>query len=400
MRSINIYILILLTTMLNGLSLSGVEINMNVTMKLNKTSQLVKMTQFEWIDSKTWLNKYMHEFTYDDSGLTSESFGSVWYNESWKLQSKTVYTLNPQGFITTKTIYSWTGYWSESTRYRYFYDSSWLNTSILVEQWDGVWWSNDFRYFYTYDEFNNNTEILVEQWYEDPIWGYQWNKVYRTLKTYIDRLKVEAIEYHWDRVSSWINDYKYDYSYIDSNLTVDIKSNWADGQWDNYSKNIYTYNLDGYINEKEYYLWNNTDSIWDYSTKNNYTYDNDGNEVELIIYNFTDPNWTYSRKIEKVYENVTSIENENIPENIFLYQNYPNPFNPVTEIKFSIEQTQNVNLSIFNSKGELVQTLFEGEKEKGNHSIKFDASRLNSGVYFYKLSSNNINFTRKMLFLK
>lgn len=89
-----------------------------------------------------------------------------------------------------------------------------------------------------------------------------------------------------------------------------------------------------------------------------------------------------------------------IIKNYELYQNYPNPFNPSTLINFVLKENSNINLSVFNTKGELVQTLFEGKKEKGNHSINFDASRLNSGVYFYKLSTDETMETRKMLFLR
>lgn len=104
--------------------------------------------------------------------------------------------------------------------------------------------------------------------------------------------------------------------------------------------------------------------------------------------------------IIKTDENGTEIENPLIPQITELFQNYPNPFNPVTEIKFTLHEKDDVKLSIFNSKGELVRTLLEGRMSKGSHKVRFDASELNSGLYFYKLSSNNINLTRKMLLLK
>jgi hypothetical protein len=89
-----------------------------------------------------------------------------------------------------------------------------------------------------------------------------------------------------------------------------------------------------------------------------------------------------------------------LPETAVLYQNYPNPFNPVTQINFDLHRTSNVDLAVFNSKGELVRTLFNGRQDRGNHSIQFDASGLDSGIYFYKLTTENHTITRKMLFLK
>lgn len=98
--------------------------------------------------------------------------------------------------------------------------------------------------------------------------------------------------------------------------------------------------------------------------------------------------------------NVTGIDESPIPLTSELYQNYPNPFNPVTEINFSLNRKEHVNLSVFNSKGELVQTLFNGMKPMGMHSVKFDASELSSETYFYKLTTENGTETRKMLLLR
>jgi hypothetical protein len=96
----------------------------------------------------------------------------------------------------------------------------------------------------------------------------------------------------------------------------------------------------------------------------------------------------------------TDIENENILSSCIISQNYPNPFNPATVINFSLDKKQSVNLSVFNSKGELIQTLFKGTKDKGNHSVNFYAANLNSGVYFYKLTLDGKSQTKKMLYLR
>lgn len=83
-----------------------------------------------------------------------------------------------------------------------------------------------------------------------------------------------------------------------------------------------------------------------------------------------------------------------------LYQNYPNPFNPMTTIKFNLTNDENLKLIILNSKGELIKILYDGKKDKGMHTISFDASELNSGIYFYKLTTENRTETRKMLLLR
>jgi hypothetical protein len=83
-----------------------------------------------------------------------------------------------------------------------------------------------------------------------------------------------------------------------------------------------------------------------------------------------------------------------------LKQNYPNPFNPTTNIDFTIESTEMVNLSVYSVNGQKVATLINGMVESGSHSVTFDASNLTSGVYFYTLSANGISATSKMILMK
>ena len=94
--------------------------------------------------------------------------------------------------------------------------------------------------------------------------------------------------------------------------------------------------------------------------------------------------------------------NDNIKiENEFsLSQNYPNPFNPSTSIDFTIPKTQNVKLCVYNSTGELVKTLVNKNLVNGKYSINFDANNLTSGIYYYRLESDNFNTTKKMILLK
>ena len=88
------------------------------------------------------------------------------------------------------------------------------------------------------------------------------------------------------------------------------------------------------------------------------------------------------------------------PDNFILEQNYPNPFNPTTFIKFSLPQVSKVNLSIYNSLGELVNIIAYGEYEAGVYERVFDASGLASGIYIYVLRADNSVLKQKMIFLK
>ncbi len=94
-----------------------------------------------------------------------------------------------------------------------------------------------------------------------------------------------------------------------------------------------------------------------------------------------------------------------IPTEIALRQNYPNPFNPSTSIDFALPEAENVKLTIFNSLGRHIQTLNNGLKPAGTHSLVWNGKDMNgrtvaSGIYFYVLETDNLTLQRKMVFIK
>lgn len=89
-----------------------------------------------------------------------------------------------------------------------------------------------------------------------------------------------------------------------------------------------------------------------------------------------------------------------IPTSFALNQNYPNPFNPLTTITYSVPKTSNISLKIYNINGQLIETLFDGTQNAGNYIYTFDGSKLASGVYFYRLVSDEFSSTKKMLLTK
>ena len=96
---------------------------------------------------------------------------------------------------------------------------------------------------------------------------------------------------------------------------------------------------------------------------------------------------------------------ELIPESFTLYQNYPNPFNPSTTIKYALNNNGFVNVSIYNVKGELVKTLFNGPQNKGKNSLIWNATNnenapMAGGLYIYSIITENSIYSKKMMLLK
>ena len=97
-----------------------------------------------------------------------------------------------------------------------------------------------------------------------------------------------------------------------------------------------------------------------------------------------------------VSQTPNGIENEFVSSTTELCQNYPNPFNPNTSISFYNRIAGDVNLTVYNTKGECVVTLVDGKMNEGFRKVDFNASGLNSGVYYYTLKTPEKTLTKKI----
>lgn len=89
-----------------------------------------------------------------------------------------------------------------------------------------------------------------------------------------------------------------------------------------------------------------------------------------------------------------------IPAKFALNQNYPNPFNPTTNISFDLPQAATVELTIFDMLGRKVNTIVSERMNAGSHTVSFDASRLASGMYIYRINAGTFVSTKKMTLIK
>jgi len=135
-----------------------------------------------------------------------------------------------------------------------------------------------------------------------------------------------------------------------------------------------------------------------------------GTTTEENNYSFVDKNLesgNYSYKLAQIdfdrtqtESEIVSVEVSSQPEEYSLSQNYPNPFNPTTTIEFSIPQSGNVKLKVFNSIGEEVATLVNDYKEAGTYQVDFNSKNYTSGIYLYKIEAGNFSSIKKMILLK
>jgi hypothetical protein len=93
-------------------------------------------------------------------------------------------------------------------------------------------------------------------------------------------------------------------------------------------------------------------------------------------------------------------ETENLPKDYELFQNYPNPFNPTTNFGFRITNSGFVTLKVYDVLGREMTTLVSEEKPAGEYEVKFNASSLPSGAYFYRLQAGEFSDTKKFVLLR
>jgi hypothetical protein len=91
---------------------------------------------------------------------------------------------------------------------------------------------------------------------------------------------------------------------------------------------------------------------------------------------------------------------DEVPVTRMLFDNYPNPFNPSTTIRYALPEKAHVKLEVFNMLGQSVAVLVDGEQPAGYHSAILDGSWLASGVYVYRLRSNEFVQTKRLLLLR
>jgi hypothetical protein len=107
-----------------------------------------------------------------------------------------------------------------------------------------------------------------------------------------------------------------------------------------------------------------------------------------------------TRSIEYVDKTANFAYKNVLPYSFKLYQNYPNPFNPYTFIEFDLNSYEHINLSVYNSLGELIETLVDSKLGPGRFELKWKTQDLSSGTYYYRLTSGKQNIVRKCILLK
>ncbi len=111
-------------------------------------------------------------------------------------------------------------------------------------------------------------------------------------------------------------------------------------------------------------------------------------------------NWFFMPEITPGAANLNTMSISEVGENASISQNYPNPFSGETNIEFNLESPDRVTIEIFNVSGARVSTLVNDNFTQGSHTVKWDASAMPAGFYFYTLQTSQTMITKKALIVR
>lgn len=225
---------------------------------------------------------------------------------------------------------------------------------------------------------------------------------YRPNSTLCD---IATVKYNIKGVQQWVHRCYNGHSQDPYGMAIDGNNNvYVTGQWEDPST-WYGYYLTYELSPNE------GSEIW---SQIDYSYHGGGQAVCVTGVSLGIHTFVYvTGVINNVNNDIRTIEycpacgskanqfvNPDLVNKYQLDQNYPNPFNPVTNINFNLAAKSYVKLSVYNVLGEEIMNLINQELESGLHSVKFDANKYPSGIYFYKLTAGDFSDTKKMILVK
>ena len=367
----------------------------------NSNEAVIRYEEMMWTGS-SWEDSYEYVSVYNNDQLTEYDV-QQWNGAAWDSLYKTTYAYTASGNLETQVELTWNGTdWDNNYRYTYQYNANDDASQKLEEQWWEGAWKNSILDLYTYNA-QNQLELDASFWWPDTAWKESVNLIF----AYDGTGNIsDLLTKFWESDSLGLqNHFHVTFEYIPgTNIQTKVENqewNLQTLEWINTWRDIYTYDGENVIQNHLTEVWNGTD--WMPGSQDDFTYDSNSN-LDVILSQYWDGSqWINSFKQTHTWSLPTSIEAGNtpsLPASYSLKQNYPNPFNPATTIRYSVPKDGVVKLTVYNAIGQKIAELMNREVKAGTYEVNFDASKLSSGVYFYRMETPGYNAVRKMLVIK
>jgi hypothetical protein len=406
-----------------------------------------------WHDG-TWQDSLRTFKTWNPGGLVSSELVEFWRWGGIHPQSRASHTYDEFGNVLSSVWEEGSGGpLSPTSRILYTYDTLARTVVTLLQKWSAGWYNN-IRWTSIRNSDGQVIGHLSENWTHN-----QWDTSQYTEVTY--RTGVGSEEHHWTRYrrnSVWSDSALYRAFYDASGrLYLQDEIQWSGGNVMDARMTVVSYDGQGKVLSVEDQRLEQGSMVL--SSRTEYAYDEFGRRVSELEWRRISGEWGPVSKITSTYDaggniklgtaevwsgqawvpadvpswqriwsqlhvvdglgntnsysNFTSITfgyrdlttavgtgDRESPNEFQLFQNYPNPFNPSTTIGYGLPAQSHVTLAVFNTLGQQVAVLQNGEQRAGYHEVRFDASALPSGIYYYRLHSGSYTGTKRLVLLR
>lgn len=349
----------------------------------------ITLTGTALVDTIFMMDHYYLDTNADDKPDYFLNFGPYWYQPASGAQRpKNGETITVKGGLLSNSsgismfiVYEINGkVWRDSTKLNPHFGGGWFNQK-----------SDSAKFHSTFDD--NTMVTMMRGWHQgghmmgslpDSIFGQMFEVYPENMPSFIGQNIFAGYEIDMFNPNEsnmmWQNNHGG--GHMDFGNNVKVQLHFTQAQLDTYNMNK---------DNIQVKLWDDQTNSWKSVTSIVNTQNN--------TVSFTSS--TASGFIALTSSSITAVETaESLPTEFALDQNYPNPFNPSTTISYKLADNANVSLKVYDILGNEVATLINGFQTTGNYKINFDASKLASGVYFYKLQTNSFIQVKKMMLLK
>ncbi len=413
-------------------------------------SQLAQTPQ-----SGQWTNSSFTTVTWEPSTNQFVESASMWRSGQWINVLLTTYTLD--AFKSNANLISivslidtlQNGQWENYQQELNTYNTNGNELTNLSQFWENGQWMTYSTDTSTYDINRNRLTNISENWNNGQMIQYDSDTC--TYDANGHKLTdLNENNFNPSQPSKTLDTYTYNQN---GNKISDLTQTWSSGQWVNIMLNTYTYDAGGHQLADSNDIWG---SQWIFTTRGSKTYNGSGqltvdstiewtgsqsiltqllvntydangnlissfqqgwngsglgpldNNVDIadgpnngLMSNYYGYNVILSYTLAEILQ-PTSVPaaQSDVPQVFSLSQNYPNPFNPTTTISFSLPSKSYVSLKVFDITGREVATIISGEMPAGTYARQWDATKMSSGVYFYRLQAGNLTETKKLILLK
>jgi hypothetical protein len=351
----------------------------SMQMEYNASNQLYKDISYYYESDGSIVHGVKWEYKYSGNKM-SEGFQYMWDvdTELWEPYGKEVYTYT--GELVTK-IEEYDDMGDGSFELAGETDLKYDNQNREIESHTKIWNS--------IDNIFENSDLTTTEYYKDLKMS-RWHSRSWDVENGV-----------WSEENYTLMEYKYDSN--DNCIEEESTSSFGFMGFSFVSKSKLksAYDANNFLIETIDYTWDDGGSQYLPIMKSEFSNNSEG-QPEVIIESIHSMGlWVNAHKYIYNYDGTVDIANKSqIPIEFELMQNYPNPFNPETTISYTINESNNVELKIYDILGNYVITLLNESQQPGRYNVKFNAADYSSGTYIYSLKVGNKIVTQKCLLIK